>query len=76
MSEFKRNSNVNEAQVIEVVEVKSIVGEGIKNDPVREIREYWSKDGTLLARTSRLEDLHIGVWTNPKQTPNKPSEDK
>lgn len=66
MGLFKRNSNVNEARLIEVVEVKSIIGEGVKGDPIREIREYFAKDGTLLARTSGLEDLYKGTW-EPKQ---------
>ena len=63
---FERLTNVDEAKVIEVVEVFSIVGEGDGNgSPIRQIREYYSKDGELLARRDPcLEpELSHGVWS-------------
>lgn len=62
MSKFKRNSNVNEAKLIQVIAIESIVGEGVEGDPVRAVREYFSTDGVLLARTDGLEDLQLGTW--------------
>lgn len=63
MSDFERLSNVDEARVIEVVEVKSIVGEGIDGSPIRQITEYFSKEGELLARRdTHLDTLEKGVW--------------
>lgn len=36
-------------RVISVIEVKANRGLGIKDDPVREITQYWDMDGNLLA---------------------------
>ena len=46
-----RLSNVDEVKVIRVVEVKSIIGEGTKESPIRQITEYFSLDGERIART-------------------------
>lgn len=62
MSNFKRNSPVNEAKLIQVIAIESIVGEGVEGDPVRPVREYFSTDGELLARTDGLSDLQRGTW--------------
>lgn len=64
MKKFKRHSAVNEAKVIEVIAIESIVGEGVEGDPIRPVREYFSKDGVLLARASSIEDLHTGSWVS------------
>jgi hypothetical protein len=37
------------AKLIEVIETVSLRGEGVEGDPVRHIKQYWSKDGVLLA---------------------------
>ncbi len=63
---FERLSNVNGAKLIEVLEVKSIVGEGdSEGTPIRPIVEYFSKDGVLLARRDSYLDgeLEHGVWS-------------
>jgi hypothetical protein len=44
-----RDSNVDEVRVIQVVEVKSLFGDGIAGSPCRQITEYFSLDGVLLA---------------------------
>lgn len=36
-------------RVISVIEVKANRGLGIKDDPVREITQYWDMDGNFLA---------------------------
>ena len=36
-------------RVISVIEVKAHRGLGIKDDPVREITQYWDMDGNFLA---------------------------
>lgn len=42
--------DVRKAKVIEVIEVISLRGLGAEeNDPVREITQYWSLEGKLLA---------------------------
>ena len=37
------------AKVIPVVEVRTTTGDGTPESPYREITEYWSPDGVLLA---------------------------
>ncbi len=37
------------AKVINVIEVRTIKGIGTKNDPVKEVIQYWSLDGRLIA---------------------------
>jgi hypothetical protein len=54
----KRVSNVNSVRILEVIEVRSICGAATEADPVREVVEYFSMDGVLLARhDSRSDDL-------------------
>lgn len=63
---FERLSNVDEVKVIEVVQVNSIVGVGDgEGTPIRQITEYFSKEGSLLARRDPAldGDLDMGVWT-------------
>ncbi len=45
-----RQSNVNKAELIEVIKTESICGKGTEESPVRLIIEYWSLEGELLAR--------------------------
>lgn len=42
------NSYITGVKVTQVVEVKSVVGNGTEDDPIRSITEYWSFDGKLL----------------------------
>lgn len=49
---FKRLSNVDTARVVELIEVCSIIGEGIdESDPVRRLLEWYTLEGELVART-------------------------
>lgn len=65
---FERLSNVDEVKVIQVVEVKSLVGEGDgKGTPIRQIAEYFSVEGELLARRDKYLDgdiLEMGVFSD------------
>ena len=64
---FERLSNVDKAEVMQVVVVESLVGQGDGNGtPKRLIKEYFSLEGELLARRdSYLEgELAHGVWTD------------
>lgn len=61
---FSRNTGVNEAKVIQVIEIKSLAGNGVEGDPSYEVTEYYSLDGTLLARHNPLKpDLELGDWS-------------
>mgnify|MGYP000612660983 CR=1 FL=1 len=46
---MERLGGPNSVKVISVIEVKAKRGFGIKGDPVREITQYWDKDGNFLA---------------------------
>jgi len=59
---FIRTTPINEVRVIQVVEIKSLIGEGIKDDPIQEITEYYTLDGVLLARKDMSSNLEKGVW--------------
>lgn len=37
------------AKVIQVIETKSLMGNGSENDPVRIVVQYWTLDGKLIA---------------------------
>ena len=62
---FERLSNVDGAKVQQVIVVESLVGEGSDNgSPKRQIKEYFSLEGELLARRDTYLDgeLEMGVW--------------
>lgn len=60
---FKRLTPINSCRVVEVMEVKSLVGSGTDSDPMIEITEYYSLDGELLARYNPfVDELERGEW--------------
>lgn len=68
---FERLTNVDDVRVIEVVRVRSLVGEGDENGtPKRQITEYFATSGERLARHDPLLDdqLEIGTWTDAPKT--------
>lgn len=36
-------------ELVEVIHVEAVRGQGTEEDPVRVVQQYWSKEGTLLA---------------------------
>lgn len=46
---MERLDGPNSVKLISVIEVKAKRGLGIEGDPVREITQYWDKDGNFLA---------------------------
>ena len=44
------------AQVIQVIETRSIIGVGTETDPCRLIKQYWDFDGQLLAKKDEFID--------------------
>lgn len=47
---FPRLADLRQVKIIEVIQVKRVIGEGIDEDPARIIWEYYTFDGKLLAR--------------------------
>lgn len=46
-----RDSNVDSVRLIQVVEVKSLFGDGVEDSPCRQITQYYDTEGKLLATT-------------------------
>ncbi|HEC67026.1 MAG TPA: hypothetical protein ENI23_17250 [bacterium] len=62
MSKHKRLSNIDSVRVIKVVKIKSIVGLGTEENPIRQITEYFNLKGKRLARTDyieKVENIHV-----------------
>lgn len=67
MGKFTRLTGVNSVKVVQVVEVKSLAGDGEKASPMYEVTEYYSFDGQLLARHNPTKpDKELGVWNGEK----------
>jgi hypothetical protein len=50
------NSNCKKAEIVELIKVTVIEGTGnSKEDQIKEIAQYWSKDGELLFTMSQNE---------------------
>lgn len=50
------SSSVEYARIIQVIEVKTIIGDGTKENPVRVLFQYWDVKGNMLATYDSLED--------------------
>ncbi len=58
-----RARGTDSAKVIEVIETKSLRGDGTEKDPVREVTQYWDLDGNFLAEI----DPAIYLKSEPQQ---------
>lgn len=52
--ENARPRGTDNAKVIKVIQTKSLLGRGTKEDPVRLIYQYWDFKGKLLAENDTL----------------------
>ncbi len=50
MKKHKRLSNVDSVEVVKMIKVKSIVGDGTKESPITRITEYFDLNGNRLIR--------------------------
>lgn len=51
------NGILNRAKIKQVIETKTIIGNGKTNeDPVRPLYQYWDSNGNLLAEHDTLKD--------------------
>lgn len=48
MEKLIRNNSVKKAKVVFVVQVEAEIGAGTKEDPVRNVIQYWDTKGNLL----------------------------
>ena len=49
-------TNVRSVYTLNVIVVHSVFGKGVKSDPVREIVQYYTQDGKLLATVDPCEE--------------------
>ena len=47
------------AKVIAVIETKALRGSGTKEDPTREITQYWDLNGHFLAEIDEVQRMHL-----------------
>lgn len=57
ISKTIRARGTDRARVIQVIETRAICGAGIENDPIREVIQYWSFEGELLAEHDTIEEV-------------------
>lgn len=53
--ETAHRKGVDSLKVISVVELKFTIGAGTQEDPVRQVTEYWSLDGSRLGFVDSLD---------------------
>ncbi|PWG00983.1 hypothetical protein [Levilactobacillus bambusae] len=54
--ELAEKSVVKSVEVIKVIEVQSLIGEGTEESVVRHLKEYFDLEGNLLAKHDTLND--------------------
>ena len=54
-----RPRGTDSARVIQVIETKSLLGSGTKEDPIRWAYQYWDFNGKLLASHDGLKDARF-----------------
>lgn len=57
--ETARPRGTDKAKVIKVIRTESMIGRGIKEDPVRQLYQYWDFKGNLLAKHDTLRDEEV-----------------
>mgnify|MGYP001036109087 CR=1 FL=1 len=64
----RTQSSVRSAQVISVIQTKSVEGTGTEDDPNRIVTQYWDADGTLLAVNDPfIQDVLLPSLSPPVQ---------
>ncbi|WP_323081566.1 hypothetical protein [Limosilactobacillus reuteri] len=49
----------SKAELIEVIHTVATRGKGVHGDPIRNVDQYWSKDGELLAEKDTIRDMEV-----------------
>lgn len=47
----------SKAELIEVIHTVATRGKGVHSDPIRNVDQYWNKDGKLLAEKDIIDNL-------------------
>lgn len=54
-----RPRGTDKAEVVKVIKTTSLLGQGIPEDPVRYIYQYWDFEGNLLAKHDTLDEVLV-----------------
>jgi len=49
----------SKAELIEVIHTVATRGKDVNSDPIRNVDQYWSKDGKLLAEKDIIRDMEV-----------------
>ena len=49
----------SKAELIEVIHTVATRCKGVHSDPIRNVDQYWSKDGKLLAEKDTIRDMEV-----------------
>ena len=52
---------VQQVNIVQVIHVRALKGQGCPESPVRMIDQYWSMNGTLLAEVDIVKDALIDI---------------
>jgi hypothetical protein len=53
-----RARGTDSVRIIQVIETRSLRGDGTQEDPCREVAQYWSFDGELLAEQDGISHTY------------------
>ncbi len=54
-------NRIKRAELIEVIKIKTIIGDGTKENPVREVTQYWEKGGEKIFEKDNYEDNNFSA---------------
>lgn len=52
---------IKSVELIEVIKTRTVIGDGSKENPVREVIQYWDKAGKKLAEKSDYEERSLSA---------------
>lgn len=61
-----RAEGTKTAKVIAVIETKALRGSGTKEDPTREITQYWDLNGHFLAEIDEVQRMRLTEYDSEK----------
>lgn len=48
-------TDIEKVEIVQMIKVTAARGTGIKEDPVRQIKQYWDFDGNLIAEKDNVQ---------------------
>ena len=54
-------TDIEKVEIVQMIKVTAARGTGIKEDPVRQIKQYWDLDGNLIAEKDNIRDKNFAT---------------